>query len=98
MKSASQKAEPTNPSVNRRFENTGVHVSSVSYAEPNGAFGAGSALTFPNFFPKLAADSALMAVEEEATHTWNLGEFETLRGPATSRIYSRFRSRDHWPN
>jgi len=35
-----------------------VPVFSVTYAEPKGGFGAHSALSFPNFFPKFAAGSA----------------------------------------
>jgi hypothetical protein len=55
-----------NPSVNSRPEATGVPVFSVTYAEPNGVFGADSALSFPNFFPKFSAGSVSLAVEEQA--------------------------------
>ena len=52
--------------VKRRSETTGASVFSLIYAEPNGKSGAGSALTFPNFFPKLVAGSTPLAVEEQA--------------------------------
>lgn len=58
-----------NTSIKRRFGTTGVHMFSVTYAEPKDVFGARSALTFPNFFPKLATGSAHLAVEELAHRT-----------------------------
>ena len=45
---------------------TGVHVFSWTYAEPKGVFGAHSALSFPNFFPKFCSRFYLLAVEEQA--------------------------------
>ena len=49
-----------------RVETTGVHVFSWTYAESNGVFGAHSALSFPNFFPKFYSRFCLLAVDEQA--------------------------------
>jgi hypothetical protein len=43
-------------------------VFSATYAEPNGVFGADSALSFPNFFPKFSAGSVSLAVELTGTN------------------------------
>jgi hypothetical protein len=42
-------------------------VFSWTYAEPKDVFGAYSALSFPNFFPKFLSRFCLLAVDEQAS-------------------------------
>ena len=78
-----------NPSVNRGFEATGARLFSATYAEPNGVFGAHSALSFPNFFPKFSAGSAPLGRGGIGFTNFVAGigsKFGWLQAPATIRI------------